>query len=103
MNIGLRPRLKARPSLYDLVRNRSIDKLSIQPQQSFFEELPAELPPLPSSPTNIISNPPTPVLAPHPEPAEEPPKMAPKKEVARDADGEEQYGMCRWSRMTNLS
>jgi hypothetical protein len=103
MNIGLRPRLKARPSLYDLVRNCSIDKLSVQPQQNFFEELPAELPPLPSSPTNILSNLPTPVLSAHSELAEEPPKMAPKKEVARDADGEEQYGMSQRSKMTNLS
>lgn len=103
MNIGLRPRLKARPSLYDLVHNRSIDQLSVQPQQSFFEELPAELPPLPLSPTRILSNLPTPVLLTPTEPAEEPAKMAPKKEVARDADGEEQYGMSRRSRMANLS
>lgn len=103
MNIGFRPRLKTRPSLYDLVRNRIIDHLSVQPQRSFFEELPAELPPLPLSPTKIISNPGSQVLSTYPEPVEEPAKMAPKKEVARDADGEEQYGLSNWSRMANLS
>jgi len=93
MNVGLRPRLKARPSLYDLVRNRNIDQLSVQPLRSFVQELPAELPPLPLSPSKTYSTPPTPVLPTHPEPAEEPAKMAPKKKVAKDADGEEQYGM----------
>lgn len=93
MNVGLRPRLKARPSLYDLVRNRNIDQLSVQPLRSLVEELPAELPPLPLSPTKTLSTPPTPVLLNHPESAKESAKMAPKKEVARDADGEEQYGM----------
>jgi len=88
MNVGLRPRLKARPSLYDLIRNRNID----QPLRSFVEELPAELPPLPSSPDSILSTPPTPVLSNHPELVEQSANMAPKKEVARDADGEEQYG-----------
>jgi hypothetical protein len=103
MNVGLRPRLKARPSLYDLVRNRSIDQLSVQPLRSYFEELPAELPPLPLSPEKDLSTPPTPVLSNHQEPAEEPGKMAPKKEVARDADGEEQYGMPRINSMADLS
>jgi len=92
MNIGLRPRLKARSSLYDLVRNRNIDQLSVQPLRSFVEELPALLPPLPSSPDSILSTPPTPVLPNHPGLVKQPPNMAPKKEVARDADGEEQYG-----------
>lgn len=96
MNVGLRPRLKARPSLYNLVRNRNIDQLSVQPFRSFVEELPAELPPLPLSPDKNLSTPPTPVLSIYPEPAEEPAKMAPKKEVARDADGEEQYGMSQY-------
>jgi hypothetical protein len=43
------------------------------------------------------------VLSNHQEPAEEPAKMAPKKEVARDADGEEQYGMPRINSMADLS
>ena len=94
MNVGLRPRLKARPSLYDLVHNRNIDQLSVQPLRNFVEELPAELPPLPLSPDKNLSTPPTPVLPSHPAPAEKPAKMAPKKrEVVRDADGEEQFGM----------
>ena len=96
MNVGLRPRLKARPSLYDLVRNRNIDLLSIQPLPSSFQELPAELPPLPLSPSKNYSTPPTPDLPNHPEPAEDPAKMAPKKEVAKDADGEDQYGMSQY-------
>jgi V-type H+-transporting ATPase subunit A len=96
MNVGLRPRLKARPSLHDLVHNRNIDQLSVQPFRSFVEELPAELPPLPLSPDKNPPTPPTPVLSIYPEPAEEPAKMAPKKEVARDADGEEQYGMSQY-------
>merc|ERR1711939_265290 len=29
MNVGFRPRLKARPSLYDLIRTRNIDSLSV--------------------------------------------------------------------------
>jgi hypothetical protein len=96
MNVGLRPRLKARPSLYDLIRNRNIDQLSVQPLRSFVKELPAELPPLPSSPDSIVSTPPTPVLPSQPELVEESAKMAPKKEVARDADGEEQYGSSQY-------
>jgi V-type H+-transporting ATPase subunit A len=93
MNVGLRPRLKARPSLYDLVRNRNIDQLSVQPLHSFAKELPAELPPLPSSPAFKLSRPPTPVLSNPLQQLEERAKMPPKKEVARDADGEEQFGM----------
>lgn len=96
MNVGLRPRLKARPSLYDLIRNRNIDQLSVQPLRSFVEVLPAELPPLPLSPDKNLSTPPTPILSSYPASAKDPAKMAPKKEVAKDADGEEQYGMSQY-------
>ena len=92
MNVGLRPRLKARPSLYDLIHQHNIDQLSVQPLRSFILELPAELPPLPLSPHKAPSAPPTPVLSTLSEPVKEFVKMAPKKEVARDEDGEEQYG-----------
>jgi hypothetical protein len=91
MNIGFRPRLKARPSLYDLVKNRSIDSLSVRrhrPSSSL--ELLRELPPLPSSPT--LSPLPTPFQPEQPEQDPLPVKMPPKKVVERDADGEEQYG-----------
>jgi len=93
MNIGFRPRLKARPSLYDLIRNRNIEQLSVQPLQSSTEELPLELPPLPSSPASTFSSPPTPVKLSHPDPPQQPDDMAPKKAPAKDADGEDQYGM----------
>jgi hypothetical protein len=95
MNVGFRPRLKARPSLCDLIRNRNIDILSVRRRDSFTEELLLELPPLPSTPTDLRSPPPTPAIAIHSEPVQEPVNMAPKKEVAKDADGEDQYGMCQ--------
>ena len=89
MNVGFRPRLKARPSLYDLIKNRNIDRLSaLSPTKLVdIEELPA----LPNS------RPSTPVIEEHPEPIRIPVKMPPKKEAKNtDADGEEQYGMfCR--------
>jgi hypothetical protein len=92
MNVGLRPRLRARPSLYDLIRNRrSIEQLSLHPRNSFSEELPPELPALPSSP--FPTPPPTPGEVQQTELVEEPAKMPPKKAAARDEDGEEQYGM----------
>lgn len=93
MNVGFRPRLKARPSLYDLIRNRNIDVLSVRRRDSFTEELLLELPPLPSTPTDLRSPPPTPVIAINSEPVQELVNMAPKKQVAKDADGEDQYGM----------
>jgi hypothetical protein len=93
MNVGFRPRLKARPSVYDLIRNRSIDSLSVRRRGSFTEELLSELPPLPSTPTEFPSPPPTPAIATHPKPVQESDNTAPKKAVAKDADGEDQYGM----------
>ena len=90
MNVGFRPRLKARPSLYDLIKNRNIDRLSaLSPTKLVeFEELPA----LPSS------RPSTPIVEKHPEAIQIPVKMAPKKaEKKTDDDGEEQYGMLNQS------
>ncbi len=93
MNVGFRPRLKARPSLYDLVRNRNIDNLSVRPNLSFSDELPPELPPLPPSPTSTPSPPSTPRT---PRPLEhvkdeQTVKMPPKKAAIKD-DDESQYG-----------
>lgn len=90
MNVGFRPRLKARPSLYDLVHNRSIEQLSLHPRHSFEEELPSELPPLPSSP--LSSPPSTPVTVRPIQVEVEPAEMPPKKPVVQDEDEEEQYG-----------
>src|SRR4051812_39684560 len=90
MNVGFRPRLKARPSLYDLVRNRNIDRLSLRPTTpttSF------ELPPLPISPkTPSSSVPPTSTQEKQKDTTQETNSMGPKKAAAQDIDGEEQYG-----------
>jgi hypothetical protein len=93
MNVGFPPRLRARRSLYDLVRYRNVDPLSIRPNTPTRVE---DLPPLPSSPTasSSFSLQPTPVQEEHPEPVHQSANMAPKK-AARDADGEEQYGEFR--------
>ena len=91
MNVGFRPRLKARPSLYDLIRDRSIEQLSLRPSNSFSEELSSELPALPSSP--FPSPPPSPFEVQQSQLVVDPAKMPPKKAAARDEDGEEQYGM----------
>ncbi|TVY39578.1 V-type proton ATPase catalytic subunit A [Lachnellula cervina] len=82
MNVGFRPRLRARTSLYDLIHNRTIDQLSQHPPHHSYPE---ELPPLPSSPPAPLKSEEIGFVA-------EPAKMPPKKEVARDEDGEEQYG-----------
>src|ERR1700709_352567 len=90
MNVGFRPRLKARPSLYDLIRDRNIERLSVRPSTP--TRL-TDLPPLPTSPkSSSTSVPPTPVQEKQIELVQEAVKMAPKK-VALDADGEEQFGM----------
>jgi V-type H+-transporting ATPase subunit A len=94
MNVGFRPRLRARPSLYDLIKNRNIDRLSaLSPTKLVdFEELPA----LPNS------RPSTPIVEERPEPIRTPVRMPPKKEAKNtDADGEEQYGMFCYSRCKN--
>lgn len=82
MNLGLRPRLKARPSFLDLIRNQQIDTLSVAPIEHLDHE---HLPQLPLSPLPTIS---LPVEAIQNDKKEEDSNMAPQ----RDADGEEQYG-----------
>lgn len=54
MQVGLRPRLKGRPSFYDLVKQRNIDKLSIATAKLVKDEpeLVASHLPLPASPTS---------------------------------------------------
>ena len=89
MNVGFRPRLKARPSLYDLIRSRNIEHLSIQRQELVQVEY---LPELPTSPGKLPPTSPAPEKEQLQEPVQEPINMAPKKE-ARDEDSEEQYGM----------
>lgn len=98
MQIGFRPRLQARPSLYDLVKNRNIDSLSIRRHRANSSlslsttelALAPELLPLPFSPAP--SRPGTPI--PYQLRIEQSPAvtMPPKKETQKDEDGEEQYG-----------
>lgn len=101
MNVGFRPRLKARPSLYDLVRARNIETLSRTPRPSFSDQLQPELFPLPPSPGFLESPPPSPAPAQQSYSIDTSSNMGPKKEVARDADGEEQYGMSQ--RLINMA
>jgi hypothetical protein len=84
MNLGLHPRLKARPSFLDLIRNQQIDTLSVAPIEHLDHE---QLPQLPLSPLPAKA---IPVEAAEKHQNEEDCKMAPQ----RDADGEEQYGLC---------
>jgi V-type H+-transporting ATPase subunit A len=84
MNVGFRPRLKARPSLYDLIKDRNIDRLSILCSTKLVDL--GELPALPNS------RPSTPIVEKQPELVHSSVKMPPKKEAKADADGEEQYG-----------
>ncbi|PVH74303.1 vacuolar ATP synthase catalytic subunit A [Cadophora sp. DSE1049] len=92
MNVGFRPRLKARPSLYDLIRNRNIDSLSVAVHRRPSLSRHPELPPLPPSPSFTHSPPPTPRTPPQvPVEDEQAVKMPPKKAAIRD-DDDEQYG-----------
>jgi hypothetical protein len=83
MQLGLRPRLKGRPSFLDLIRQRNIDQLSIAAAKlvNLPEVHPASTIPLPSSPRlSLLSPPPTPIFEEIPEAAEqlqEPVTMAP--------------------------
>lgn len=79
MSLGLRPRLKARPSFLDLIKIQHIDTLSIAPVELNQDPLP-QLP---------LSPPPTTIQFALPKPNKEIVNMAPQ----RDADGEEQYGL----------
>ena len=86
MNVGFRPRLKARPSLYDLIKNRNIDRLSALSPTKTVDV--GELPALPNSRPSI------PTVRKQPELVHNHVKMAPKKEVNHtDEESEEQYGM----------
>lgn len=86
MNVGFRPRLKARPSLYDLIHHRNIDRLSASLSPVKLSDL-GELPVLPSS------RPSTPIIEKNPEPVHIPLKMPPKNGTQNaDADDDEQYG-----------
>lgn len=87
MNVGFRPRLKARPSLYDLIQNWNIDRLSATLSPTKLVDF-GELPALPTS------RPSTPIIEKHPEAVHNPVKMPPKKASQNtDADDDEQYGM----------
>ena len=93
--LGLRPRLRARNSLFDLIAKKNIDQLSSeQPPSNAVEEEAEELPPLPDSPTSERK--PAPQTATSIEPpseASEYVKMAPKDtKRSRLEAGEEQYG-----------
>lgn len=95
MNVGFRPRLKARPSLYNLLRSRKPDPTAPPPLPAeHHHELPA-LPPSPSKSTHDHSYPPfpTPSRLPVTQQSQASSKMAPKKPEIDD-DGEEQYGAC---------
>ncbi len=92
MNVGLRPRLKARPSLYDLIHNRTIESLSLLQYHPVANELLSELPPLPPSPSPVQLHFPAQLRANKLGQVIESAQMAPKKAPARDEDGEEQYG-----------
>lgn len=86
MNVGFRPRLKARPSLYDLIKNRNIVRLSALGPTKLVDL--AELPALPNS------RPSTPIVEKQLETVHTPVKMAPKKGPKKaDAEEDEQYGM----------
>ncbi|TGO54931.1 hypothetical protein BOTNAR_0256g00170 [Botryotinia narcissicola] len=78
MSLGLRPRLKARPSFLDLIKIQHIDTLSIAPVELNQEPLP-QLP---------LSPPPTTIQFIVPNTSKESANMAPQ----RDADGEDQFG-----------
>ncbi|KAF2734335.1 V-type ATPase [Polyplosphaeria fusca] len=89
--LGLRPRLKARPSLFDLVRRSNIDELSRSPALTSLEadEAPKQIP-LPSSPLRTPQGEPeSPPSYNLKEDSKERVKMGPK---ADKADGEGQTG-----------
>jgi hypothetical protein len=79
--------LRARPSLYDLLRYRNIEGLSIAP---ITPTSAADLPPLPNSPASSLSAPPTPVRENRPGQLRKSVNMPPK--AAKDDGEEKQYG-----------
>jgi hypothetical protein len=66
MQVGLRPRLKGRPSFYDLIKQRNVDKLSTATAKLVKDkaELVASQLPLPASPTSTKEPAPHPLLTP---------------------------------------
>ena len=119
--LGLRPRLKARPSFLDLVRTQSIEKLSVQPPALSVPDSRTDddrrLSPLnvalPASPTKEETNLEDTESASVQKPKTHARKMAPvstcqcrgssidsltqaqkNQKRATDEDGEEQYGQC---------
>ncbi|XTI86981.1 V-type ATPase [Cenococcum geophilum] len=91
--LGLRPRLKARPSLLDLIRQTNIDSLSSSPHRSSTEaeERPFEIP-LPASPQFNLTIPHI-VLPTSPSlEAPAPSIMAPKGQRKTMEAGEDNYG-----------
>lgn len=93
MNVGFRPRLQARPSLYDLLAYRSIERLSFGAGSPIPVE---DLPPLPPSTTASPVTPLAESLKIQPlQPELQPTAMAPKKAAKpaqADADTEGQQG-----------
>lgn len=83
MSLGLRPRLKARPSFLDLIKIQHIDTLSIAPVELNQDPLPQL--PLSPPPTTTIQL----ILPTSNTKDTDTNDMAPQ----RDADGEEQYGL----------
>lgn len=60
MQVGLRPRLRGRPSFYDLIKQRSIDQLSIATanlveEQQTVVAYSVPLPTSPAKPTTILA------------------------------------------------
>lgn len=79
MHVGLRPRLKSRPSLYDLIQRKNIDQISIS-----FDRIPA----LEVEPTRVPL-PQSPQLSPQPELANQPPPPRITLHEASDPDEED--------------
>ncbi|KAF2871165.1 hypothetical protein BDV95DRAFT_573414 [Massariosphaeria phaeospora] len=91
--LGLRPRLKARPSLLDLVRKKNIDEISQEPARLSplqADHRPLRIP-LPSSPSvtpqlEVTSPPPYSVKEDTERELKKTAKMAPKQQQTQDSD-----------------
>lgn len=78
MHVGLRPRLRPRPSLYDLIHNKNIDQISTS-----LDRLPA-----PEIEAARIALPPSPLLSPQAEPPFQPPPPRITLHEASESDDE---------------
>jgi len=78
MHVGLRPRLRPRPSLYDLIHNKNIDQISTEPD------------PLAASETEAarVALPPSPLLSPQADPPSQPPPPRIALHEASESDEE---------------